>query len=111
MEFSLEMSPQDVVALQKEGGKVVVIDVREPWEFAVSKIDGCRLIPMQAIPDELASLRSVATDNALAILCHHGVRSLNVATWLRRQGIDACFSVSGGIDRWSREIDGSVPRY
>jgi rhodanese-related sulfurtransferase len=44
-------------------------------------------------------------------VCHHGVRSLQAAQWLRERGIENCFSVAGGIDRWSREIDSKIPRY
>jgi rhodanese-related sulfurtransferase len=47
----------------------------------------------------------------LLILCHHGVRSLQVTMWLRARGIENCYSVAGGIDRWSREVDESVARY
>jgi len=50
-------------------------------------------------------------DAPIVVICHHGMRSLQVVNWLREQGINHCASMAGGIDRWSREIDPSVPRY
>ena len=108
---TLEISPQDAAQRLKEAHRAVLIDVREPEEFAVSRIEGSRLIPMQSVPAQLQQLESLADESALLILCHHGVRSLQVAAWLRERGIENCYSITGGIDRWSLEIDPSVPRY
>ena len=52
-----------------------------------------------------------ATTATLIVYCHHGVRSLNVVNWLREQGVSGCQSMAGGIDRWSLQIDPSIPRY
>jgi rhodanese-related sulfurtransferase len=106
----LEISPQDAHARLQQGD-AVLIDVREPDEFSLARVETARLIPMQSIPAELQRLDALADDATLLILCHHGVRSLQVASWLRAQGIENCFSVSGGIDRWSVEVDPSIPRY
>src|SRR5581483_5277971 len=70
-----------------------------------------RLIPMQAIPAEFQRLESLSDDADLLVFCHHGVRSLQVVNWLREHGIENCYSVTGGLDRWSREIDPGIPRY
>jgi rhodanese-related sulfurtransferase len=107
----LEISARDAEQRLKEDGAAVLIDVREPEEFALSHIEGARLIPMQSIPAQLQQLEALADDSALLILCHHGVRSLQVAAWLRERGIENSYSISGGIDQWSREVDSSVPRY
>jgi rhodanese-related sulfurtransferase len=93
------------------GDRLVWIDVREPEEFAMTRIEGAQLLPMQSVPAEVQRLERLADDATLVILCHHGVRSLQVASWLRQQGLDNCFSLTGGIDRWSREIDPGVARY
>jgi len=106
----LEIDPQEAQR-RLNGGKALLIDVREPDEFRVARIDGARLIPMQEIPKEIQKLEELADENELLLLCHHGVRSLQAAQWLREHGLEKCFSVTGGIDRWSREIDPSVPRY
>jgi len=110
MSDSLEISPQEVESRLREGG-IVLIDVREPEEAAIARIDKSILIPMQSVPAELQKLEGMADETDLAILCHHGVRSLNVAAWLRQRGIENCFSVAGGIDRWSMQIDPSIARY
>ena len=68
-------------------------------------------MPMGAVAQELQHLEALSDESDLAILCHHGVRSLSVAAWLQQHGIENCFSVSGGIDRWSQEVDPNVPRY
>jgi len=111
MADGLELSPQEVQARRAGGEKLVLIDVREPEEFALTRLEGAQLIPMQSVPGELQRLESIADDGGLIVLCHHGVRSLQVVSWLRQQGIDSCYSLAGGIDRWSREIDPAVPRY
>ena len=73
--------------------------------------DDAELIPMASVPAELQKLEGLADSRDLLILCHHGVRSLQVTMWLRAHGIANCCSVAGGIDRWSREVDASVPLY
>jgi len=89
----------------------VLLDVREPEEFAVAHLENSVLMPMQSIPPQLQRVEQMADENTLLVLCHHGVRSLQVVAWLRAQGIEKCYSVTGGIDRWSRELDPSVTRY
>jgi rhodanese-related sulfurtransferase len=64
---------------------------------------------MRSVPQALASLQ--AGESPLIVFCHHGMRSLQVVSWLREQGIESCSSMAGGIDRWSLDIDPSVPRY
>lgn len=87
----------------------VLLDVREPWEFATAQIPGSTLIPMNEIPARAFS--ELDEERAIAVLCHHGARSLSVANWLRQQGFEQAQSVAGGIDAWSRTIDPEVPRY
>ncbi len=87
---------------------LVLLDVREPWEYATAKIDGSVLVPMGEIP---ARLQELDPDAHIVTICHSGVRSMNVAVWLRNQGLEKVQSLRGGIDAWSREIDPKVPRY
>ena len=105
----LEVTPQEANTALRGGAQI--IDVREPEEFAICRIEGATLIPMQSIPAELPKLEAMADERKLLLLCHHGVRSLQVAAWLQNQGIENCSSIAGGIDQWSQEIDPSVPRY
>lgn len=110
MPQAYEISPQEAQA-KVASGEALLIDVREPFEHAVARIDGAELIPMNTVPARLQHLEGLAEDRLLVVYCHHGVRSLNVVDWLRRQGVDNCVSMAGGIDLWSAQVDGSVPRY
>ena len=105
----LEVTPRDVKERLDRGEKLRLVDVREPHEFQQAHIAGAELIPMRTIPQALPALE--AEESPLVVFCHHGMRSLQVVSWLREQGIDSCSSLEGGIDRWSREVDSSVARY
>lgn len=107
----LEATPQEIKRRLDSGEKLFLIDVREPNEFALARLDGAELVPMRTVPAELSRLDAIAEEGTLIVYCHHGIRSLNVVNWLREQGVTNCQSVAGGIDRWSSEVDPSVPRY
>jgi len=111
MALAIEISPQEVKRRLEAGEKLRLIDVREPSEFAVARLDAAELIPMGQVPAELPRLEALADQAALIVYCHHGVRSLHVVNWLREQGVEACQSMAGGIDDWSLSVDSSVPRY
>jgi rhodanese-related sulfurtransferase len=106
-----EIPPSEVKRRIDSGEKLLLIDVREPHERAVCSIAGSELVPMRTVPGVLAELQLKAQEAPLVVFCHHGVRSLNVVSWLRGQGLENCQSMSGGIDAWSVEIDPAVPRY
>jgi rhodanese-related sulfurtransferase len=108
-DLALEITPVEVKARLDSGEHIRLIDVREPQEHAICQIAGAELIPMQTIPQNLQDLDS--GEGPIIVFCHHGVRSLSVVDWLRRQGVDNCQSMAGGTDRWSLEIDPSVCRY
>ncbi|MCA2967339.1 MAG: rhodanese [Acidobacteriaceae bacterium] len=107
----LELTPQQIEAKRAAGESMCLIDCREPEEWALCRIEGANLLPMHSTPAHLQQLDAQAEETLLVVYCHHGVRSLNVVSWLRAQGVDNCVSMTGGIDRWSREIDPAVPRY
>jgi len=111
MTSPFEVTPQAAKERLTDRKQATLIDVREPEEFALARIEGGQLIPMGSIPAELQKLEGLSESGDLLILCHHGVRSMQVTMWLRARGIENCFSVAGGIDRWSCEVDPSVPRY
>lgn len=111
MSAPFEISVTEVKRLLDAGEKLHLIDVREPQEFLLAKIDGASLVPMRSIPGELQDLEKRADEAPLIVFCHHGVRSLNVVNWLRQQGLENCASMAGGIDAWSLNADSSVPRY
>ena len=95
-----------------EGSRPVVLDVREPWELQTASVraDGFELvaIPMGELPARLAELDPT---RAIACLCHHGARSLRVASFLQHHGFEHLANITGGIDAWSHESDPAVPRY
>ena len=108
--LDLEISAQEVANRLKAGGAgLILLDVREPWESQTAQIAGSKLIPMGDVPSRV--FEELNPDAHIVTVCHSGVRSLNVAVWLRNQGFENVQSLSGGIDRWSREIDPAIPRY
>jgi rhodanese-related sulfurtransferase len=88
---------------------LVLLDVREPWEFQAASLPDSLLMPMGDVPSR--AHQELDPDAPIVVLCHHGMRSLNVALWLRAQGFERAQSLAGGIDAWSRAIDPTVPRY
>lgn len=97
-------------AAQMRDGQALLLDCRQPEEYATAKIEGALLIPMSELPQRLSELEQ-HRERRVIVHCHHGGRSLRVANWLREQGFAQAQSMAGGIDEWSREIDPSVPRY
>jgi rhodanese-related sulfurtransferase len=103
-----EISPADAAALLKEGS-ARLIDVREPWEFATARIEGSLAMPMGEVPAR--AHQELDPEDHLVVLCHHGMRSMNVTVWLRNQGFEQVQSMRGGIEAWSADVDPAVPRY
>ena len=96
----------------------IVLDVREPWELQSASVreDGFRLIhiPMREVPARLAELQTAGDGDGnqpIACLCHHGMRSQQVASYLAQNGFSSVVNLQGGIDAWSAEVDPGVPRY
>jgi len=86
----------------------VLVDVREKWELDLCKIEGAIHCPMSTIAESFSDLNP---DNNIAVYCHHGMRSMQVANFLMSKGFQSLVNLQGGIDAWSREIDPSVERY
>ena len=104
-----EITAKDLADRLKKTPDLKVVDVREPWEYQTAHIEGSILMPMGDVPSRANT--ELDPDESIIVLCHAGVRSLNVTAWLRNQGFENAQSLRGGIDAWSREIDPSVPRY
>lgn len=88
----------------------LLLDVREPWEFAICKLPGAELLPMGRIPDAVQR-RSLPVDRDLVVICHHGIRSRQVAMFLERLGYDKVINLRGGMDAWARELDPEMATY
>jgi rhodanese-related sulfurtransferase len=106
--YDYEIKVQDASALL-QSGQAKLIDVREPWEYAIARIEGSLLMPMGDVPSR--AHQELDPDERLLILCHHGARSLSVTNWLRQQGFEAAQSIAGGIDAWTSRVDPKIPRY
>jgi rhodanese-related sulfurtransferase len=104
-----EISPEEVKTKLDAGEKFVLLDVREPFEVATAQIDGSTLIPMGEVPSR--AHQELDPEDNIVVVCHHGVRSMNVTVWLRQQGFENVQSLRGGIDAWSRRVDSKVPLY
>jgi len=107
--FPLEVSvtaARDLI--RQEAAHARIVDVREPHELEICRLDGAEHIPMRRIPEHLAEL---PRDQHLLILCHHGGRSLHVTRYLRQQGFKAVSNIAGGIEAWAAELDSSLARY
>ena len=111
MSNPLEITVQETAQLlDTPDSKPRLIDVREPDEFEVCKIEGAELLSLSAFVQDFAA-KLPDKSQVILLYCHHGMRSLRAAEYLANLGYTGVKSVSGGIDQWSREIDPEVPRY
>ena len=94
--------------LERLGDQAVLLDVREPWEYAKVHVEGSLHIPMGQIPDRLGELNSAHT---YVVMCHHGGRSQQVAAYLDSRGFRQVSNLAGGIDTWAETLDPHLPRY
>jgi len=104
----LEVTAAELAAEWKGHPDLVVLDVREPHEYEIARIEGAKLIPLSQLPDRLGDLdghREIVTH------CHHGARSLKALEILKAAGFSKVRSLRGGIDAWSVNVDSNVPRY
>ena len=108
--FDWEFSPRQVHAMLESKHDFLFIDCRTPGEYSHCKIEGTRLFPLQEAPARLAELEEFK-DKTIVVTCHHGMRSLRLAMMLRQAGFADVFSMAGGIDLWSIDIDAAIPRY
>ncbi len=104
-----EITAVELKSMQDSSRDFTLLDVREAWELDAARIAGSKHIPMGDIPARFQ--QELDPEEHIVVVCHHGVRSMNVTAWLRQQGFERVQSLRGGIDRWSREIDPAVPVY
>jgi adenylyltransferase/sulfurtransferase len=104
----LEITVEEASRLLAGPTPPVLIDVREPDEFAVCRIEGARLVPMNTVAARLAE---IPQDRPVLVQCHHGGRSMKVTQFLRAKGFAQVSNLQGGIEAWSLRVDPKVPRY
>jgi len=102
------ISPKELKTRLEKGDKLVLVDVREEWEYSLAKLNDSILIPLGTLPQSLARL---SRDSEIIAICHHGMRSADATNFLLQQGFPNVKNLVGGIDAWSAQVDGSVPRY
>ena len=86
----------------------MLLDVREPWEVAICQISGSRAIPMS---DLISRWPNLDPEMPTVVICHHGVRSLQVSHFLYRNGFPQVANLRGGVAAWADEVDPSMARY
>jgi adenylyltransferase/sulfurtransferase len=103
-----EIGPRDLRAERERNSNLVLLDVREPFEWDIVHLEGARLIPLGALP---ARLRELDGHADIVAYCHRGVRSLQAVEVLRAAGFSKVRSLAGGIDAWAAELEPGLPRY
>jgi adenylyltransferase/sulfurtransferase len=103
-----EITPLGLAARLQGGAAPALLDVREPYEWAIARLPEARLVPLATLPQ---SVHSLDREAELVVYCHHGTRSEAAAAWLRDQGFTRVRNLVGGIDRWSVDVDPSLRRY
>lgn len=103
-----EIDPLALKARLDQGDELLLLDVREPWEYEICRIQGSKPIPMKEVPGRMVELEEA---EEVVVICHHGMRSAQVATFLARSGVANVMNLAGGIDAWARSVDGSMPTY
>lgn len=103
-----DMTPSEFVRRRESGELWTLLDVREAWEIDIARIEETTDIPMAEIATRLAELDA---SQPVAVFCHSGGRSAQVASFLAQNGFDHVANIAGGINAWSLEIDDSIPQY
>lgn len=86
----------------------VLLDVREPWEYQTCRIEGSTLAPMNTIP---ARAQELDPEKETVVICHHGMRSLQVALFLERNGFSNLYNLQGGVNAWADQVEPAMPKY
>lgn len=102
------MGPDDLAAWRQSDTPHAVVDVREPWETDICRIEGSLTLPLGTLPQ---SLDQLPRDKPVVVVCHHGMRSLQAVMWLRSQGFENAVNLRGGIDAWARQVEPRMATY
>jgi rhodanese-related sulfurtransferase len=107
-QLPLQIDVTELARWRHEGIPHVVLDVREPWETALCRIEDSVVAPLSTVPGVLERLPA---DRPIVVTCHHGMRSLQAVNWLRRNGRTGAVNLAGGIDAWARQIEPAMTLY
>lgn len=108
-----QITPQALKAILDGDGtiddrRLMLLDVREPWEHAICRIHGSDLLPMRQVPSNIAKLDQ---ERPIVVICHHGIRSQQVARFLDQQGFKRVINLRGGIAAWASDVDPEMRTY
>lgn len=103
-----QITARELLQKIQRGEELFLLDVREPYEYRLARIDGSVSLPMAQVPNRLDELPK---DRPIVVICHHGMRSQRVADYLVHYEFEHVYNLQGGIDAWSHDVDASVPRY
>lgn len=98
----------DACQLETDRQQPLLLDVRQPWEFDVCKIENSVLVPMSQIP---AQVETLDLNRETVVICHHGIRSRSVARYLEQMGFSNIINLSGGVDQWAKTVDNQMATY
>jgi rhodanese-related sulfurtransferase len=112
----IRLQPSELSERLERGERLTVLDVREDVErgCAAIAVPGTAIdlfIPMGQVMTRVHEISEAPGGGPVVVYCHHGVRSMAVATWLVRQGLSTVYNLEGGIDAWSLAVDPRVRRY
>lgn len=102
------LTPAEVRSRLEGGERLRLVDVREPLEHRIASVEGAELVPLATLPGALGRFDA---DEEIVVMCHMGIRSLTACDFLVQSGFTRVRNLAGGIDRWSVEVDPTVPRY
>jgi len=111
-QLTMEVRPLQVaewIALPADQ-RPCLVDCREQSELDICRIEGCEWIALAEFPTSLKRLEAIS-QRGMVVYCHHGMRSMHAVAFLRTRGIEASFSMAGGIEQWAREVDKDMARY
>jgi len=103
-----EITPKELKQHMDTGNIPALLDVRETWEYEICQIDGSVNINMSQIPTRMTELKK---DQEIVVICHHGIRSMQVASYLEAAGYTNISNLVGGIDAWARMVDPAMAQY
>ena len=103
-----EMTPTQLREHLNSGADPLLLDVREPWEYRICCLKNAQLVPMRTIPSMFGELDP---QRETVVICHHGIRSRQVAMFLDHQGFGNVINLQGGVDAWAKQVDPLMPTY
>jgi rhodanese-related sulfurtransferase len=98
------------IHLDRTDHEPLLLDVREPWEYQICRLEGSELIPMREIP-RVVEEQTLDPEREIVVICHHGIRSRQVGIYLEHKGFQEVINLQGGVEAWAREVDPSMPQY